>query len=847
DQGDLWDSGKVASDATLQAEYAGKGLAAREHAFWKVKIWDGKGLESAWSEPAAFSVGLLAAGDWQAKWIAFPNDDADKKTEPSPCFRKEFTLSKQVTRATMSICGLGQYELTLNGQKVGVPVVGPAWTTFSKSCDYDTLDVTGQLKAGGNALGIMLGNGMYNVLEFKNAAGQRLRYSKFAGSMGVPKAIAQLEIEYADGTRQTVVTDGTWKTSRGPVTFSHAYGGEDYDARLEMPGWNSAGFADGSWRAAAEVSGPGEGKAVLTPAMAPPIKVEKSYPPVKVTHPQTAMWVYDFGQNLSGWPEIKVSGPAGTTVKMTPGELLATNGTVSQATFHGPTWLSYTLKGGGEETWHPRFATLGYRYVAVEGAAPANEAEAGAARVLEISSKFVHGDVSQVGTFSSSDETLNRIHDLINAAILSNTQSVLTDCPHREKLGWLEQSHLMSDAIGMNYDVAALYTKICRDMRDAQMENGLVPNIAPEYTRFKDGFLDSPEWGSAMVIDPWFVYQTYGDTRLLSQQYDAMKRYVAYLGTKSSGDLLNHGLGDWYDIGPKKPGVAQLTTISLTSTATYYQDIEIMRKVAGILHHEADAREYAGLSAKVRGAFDGKFFDGATGEYEKGSQTADAMPLAVGLVDEGKRGAVVGKLIDAVKANGYRVTAGDVGFSYVVRALTEADRGDVMLRMMLQSDGPGYVEQLKKGATSLTEAWDAASGSSQNHLMLGHAEAWLYRGLAGIRNLDEGSGTAFKRFKVEPQIVGEVMSAEGDYHSPRGMIRSSWKLDALRQHLQLQVTVPANTTARVMVPGTDDKNVRESGKIAREAAGVHLVGVQNGRVVMDVGSGEYLFESTLPG
>ncbi len=800
DQGDLWDPGKVNSNATLQVEYAGKALPSMQHAFWKVELWDGGGAASAWSKVGQFSVGLLKPEDWQAKWIAFPNDDADKKTEPSPCFRKDFAISKPVARATMYICGLGQYELTINGQRSGDTVLGPAWTMFSKTCDYDTIDITAQLKQGANALGVMLGNGMYNVAEYKTANNVRLRYSKFAGTMGVPKLLAQLEIEYADGTRERVITDGTWKTTRGPVTFSHAYGGEDYDARLEMAGWDSAGFAGANWQATAEVAGPGNGKPRMEASMAPPIRVAKSFTPVKITHPKDGMWVYDFGQNLCGWPIIHVAGAAGATVKMTPGELLAADGTVSQSSFHGPTWLSYTLKGGGEETWHPRFATLGYRYVAVEGAAPADKSVAAVPQIRAMTSEFIHADVREVGTFASSDDTLNRIHALIDSAILSNTQSVLTDCPHREKLGWLEQSQLMCEAIGMNYDVSALYTKMCRDMRDSQTADGLVPNIAPEYTVFKDNFRDSPEWGAATVIDPWFLYQTYGDQRILREQYGVMKRYVAYLGTKSTDNLLNHGLGDWFDIGPKKPGVSQLTTNSLTSSATYYCDLHIMQQVAEVLHEDADAKQFAILADKVRSAFNAKFFDAATAQYEKGSQTAQSMPVAMGLVDDANRAAVIAKLADVVKDNKYQVTAGDVGFSYVVRTLTDADRGDVMLKMMLQSDGPGYVAQLKKGATSLTESWDASTGS-QNHLMLGHGEMWLYRGLGGIRNSDETGVVAFKKFEIVPEVVGDVASTQVTFHSPRGLIVSSWKRE--RTHLTLNVTVPPNTSAAGANPGRE--------------------------------------------
>ncbi len=517
-QGDLWDTGKVAGAESLQIEYAGKPLVAGQHVYWKVTIWENGDQASAWSTPASFSVGPLQPADWKAAWIGYPNDDANRTSQPAPCFRRVFTLNKPVARATLHICGLGQYELTLNGKKVGDSVLTPAWTAYAKTCAYDSYDVTAQLQPGGNALGIMLGNGMYNVLRIPN------RYTKFTGSVGVPKVIAQLEVEFADGAKTTLGTDTTWQTARGPVTFTHIYGGEDYDARKAMTGWDTPVWGDAPWVAAVEVPAPGT-NTQLVAAINPPVKIARVYPAVKVTQTTPGTWVYDFGQNLSGWPHLKVQGAAGTVVRLTPGELLASNGTVTQASSGSPVWFSYTLNGDGVEDWRPSFSYYGYRYLQVQGASPKAEAFSSIAAIEELTSEFIHADVRPVGKFVSSDDTLNRVHTLINMAILSNTQSVLTDCPHREKLGWLEQSHLMAHGIAMNYDLASLYTKICRDMRDSQTATGLVPSIAPEFTVFAGGFRDSPEWGSAAVIDPWFVYQTYGDTRILREQYDTMKKY----------------------------------------------------------------------------------------------------------------------------------------------------------------------------------------------------------------------------------------------------------------------------------------------------------------------------------
>jgi hypothetical protein len=510
-------------------------------------------------------------------------------------------------------------------------------------------------------------------------------------------------------------------------------------------------------------------------------------------------------------------------------------------------WFSYTLKGDGIEEWRPRFSYYGYRYIQITGALPPGidaDAASPLPRISEITSEFIHADIPIAGKFSSSDDTLNRIHTLINMAILSNTQSVLTDCPHREKLGWLEQSHLVADGIAMNYDISSFYAKICRDMRDSQTAAGLIPDIAPEYTTFSGGFRDSPEWGSAAVIDPWFLYQTYGDVRVLREQYDTMKKYVAYLESTSKDDIVAHGLGDWYDIGPGKPGNAQLTSLGLTSTAIYFRDIEILRDTAHLLKNAADERHYADIAARVKVAFNAKFYNPATGEFEKGSQTAMAMPVALGLVDAAHQAAVVTRLAEMVQAGHYRVTAGDVGFSYVVKALTDSGRGDVMLNMMLQSDGPGYVDQLRKGATTLTEAWDAQASSSQNHLMLGHAEAWLYRGLAGIQNDPTANAVAFKRILIHPQLAGDVASVSAEYQSPRGLIASAWKRNG--KVVSLTITIPANTTATLDIPSDSAAAITESGKSASSAAGLKLEASTVGTVSFTAGSGTYHIQSTLP-
>ncbi len=489
------------------------------------------------------------------------------------------------------------------------------------------------LHGGENALGILLGNGMYRVLHTEG------RYTKFVGSYGPPKCALLLHIEFAGGKSIDISTDSSWKTIPGPITFSSTYGGEDFDARREPQGWDQPGFDETAWHNAALVDGPG-GK--LLPEQATAIRVMHVYSSVKQTHPNSQVTVYDLGQNFAGWPEIATTGPAGATVKVIPGELLNKDGTVSQRSSGGPQWFSYTLRGKGTETWHPRFSYYGFRYVQVETSKPTGAS--GSVRILNLRGDAVHSSAAAIGSFYSSDNLLNRIHTLILRAIENNSVSLFTDCPHREKLGWLEETHLLAPSMLYDFDFARLYAATARNIADAQTADGpkagRVPEIAPQYVVFGvDGgiFDDSPEWGSAAVLAPWYVYQRNGDLRFLATQLDVMRKYTAYLATRAQDGIIAYGLGDWFDIGPGEPGVSKLTTPGVTATAIYYQDLRVLEQATALLGHDDESRDYERQAEKVRDQFNARFFDAAHHRYDKGSQTAQAMPLVVGLAPENER------------------------------------------------------------------------------------------------------------------------------------------------------------------------------------------------------------------
>lgn len=607
--GNIWDSRKVLSNQSLHIPYAGKKLEPAKTYYWKVQVWDKQQKPSAWSSISSWQMGLPAKEDWKgAQWIAYekmpdslvdilPIDvkkDTYKGNNVLPLLRKSFTANKPVKKATMFITGLGHFELHLNGKKIGDHFLDPGWTKYDKQALYVPFDVTGEIKNGENAIGVMLGNGFYYIPSISN------RYRKLKSAFGYPKMICRLVLDYTDGTQEDVVSDLSWKTAPSPITFSSIYGGEDYNANLEQKGWDNTGFSDGGWKPVLLVDGP----PVLNAQMAKPLKVMATFAPKEMREVKPGQWVFDLRQNASGIPSIKVQGKKGDTVRIYPAELLKADGSANQKASGGPYYLQYILKGDGVEEWQPRFTYYGFRYLQVNGAVPkAKSNPANLPSLLEVKGLHTRNAADKAGSFACSNDLFNRTFSLIDWAIRSNMVSVFTDCPHREKLGWLEQAHLMGSSVRYNYDVVNLFRKELLDMRYSQTEDGLIPEIAPEYVKFEWGdgmFRDSPEWGSSSILVPWYLYQWYGNSDVLRENYDVMQRYAAYLKTKAKGHLLSQGLGDWYDLGPKPPGVSQLTPMGVTATAIYYYDLNILRRIARLLEKTADAKKYEEEAADVK-------------------------------------------------------------------------------------------------------------------------------------------------------------------------------------------------------------------------------------------------------
>ncbi len=883
---DLWDSGVVRSDNSIMVPYAGRELPSAAQCWWKVRVWDQKGERSEWSAPAGFVTGILRPEDWGgAKWIALEPDgkvtvpalhglaidqDEYNRTAQShrlPQFRRVFPVGERLAQALLYVTGLGQFDCFLNGEKVGDHFLDPGWTKYDREALYVGFDVTQGLKAGQNVLGVMLGNGFYHIPP--------ARYYKLIGSFGAPKMRLCLVLRYEDGTEETIVSDASWKATDSPITFSSIYGGEDYDATLEQSGWKSdPAFDDSRWESALEV----EQDIVLKAQTQTPLKVRQVLPTVTRFRNEKGDWIYDLGQNASGIVRLSVQGEAGQSVTLRPAELLNADGTANQSATGSPYYFKYTLAGNhagegsenpaGEgsaqdegcdpgnhsgshapERWQPQFTYYGFRYVQVEGAVPQGEDNPeGLPVIVSLEGLHTCNSAEEAGTFICSKPMFNSIYNLIDWAIRSNLSSVTTDCPHREKLGWQEQNHLMQYSMQYRYKILPLYRKIIDDLAASQREDGAVTSIAPEYVRFEAGFEDSPEWGSSFIISPWYLYLWYGDIRPISTHYPAMKKYVDYLTSRSENHIVAYGLGDWFDIGPNPPGRAQLTSLALTCTAMYYYDALILSRMAALLGEEADARTYSDLAVQIRRSYNDTFFSPETGSYDRGSQCANALSLYLDLPDPDFRGEVIESLVADIRGRDNALTAGDIGYRYVLRALEESGRSDIIFDMNSKYDVPGYGWQLAHGATALTESWQAYENVSNNHLMLGHLMEWLFGGLGGLRQ-SEGS-VAFRDILIDPQIVGDVTSARTTYESPYGRITCEWSRTPTAY--TLRVDVPANCRAVVCLPTDDPERITEYGAPVSSRGDITPLGtVPEGMLFGEgrteasrwaVGSGSYLFE-----
>lgn len=802
---DIWNSGKILSDQNTFIRYAGKPLQSAKKYYWKVKVWTNKSRSGEWSKPAYFVTGLLAADKWNnAKWIAYQklpdsmkvypgvpgsgDQLGDKALKPAivPYFRKGFSLNKKIKSAYLFVSGLGQYALFMNGKRVDTTFINPAWSDYAKRDYYNSYDVTHLLKEGENAVGAIVAPGFLYI--------NRERYHKLLIAEDYPMLRLKMIVHFTDGSSKEIVTDDTWKTAPSAVTFSSVYGGEDFDANKIQEGWDSSLFDDHFWKDVLLVSGPG-GK--MQSQESYPVMFNEDFKPESIDSTNKKLWLYDFGQNVSGIVRIEAKSQKGYTIRIIPSELINANHTPDQNASGKPYYWQYTFSGDKQVTWQPLFSYYGLRYAGVQVLNAAGEqVNVNSVHINSLLSLHTQNGAPQVGKFNCSDTLFNKIFQLIRWGIRNNLSNVATDCPHREKLGWLEEAHLMGNSIQYNYNILRFYNKITKDMMDAQLPDGLVPDIAPEYVVFSDGFRDSPEWGSSSVLVPWYVYQWYGDKAILEESYGMMKRYVEYLGTKANHYLLSYGLGDWYDIGTNPPGVSQLTPLGVTATGYYYYDTKVLGKVATVLHREKEAARWFSLADSIRLAFNNKFLDTVTKVYATGSQTSFAIPLYFGIAPEKYKKQLLANLVDSIATHDYAITAGDIGFRYLVQTLENNGENEVIYKMNNRDNVPGYGYQIKMGATALTESWMALRTVSNDHMMLGHLMEWFYSALGGIRQ-QEGS-VGFKKILIEPQFVKGINWVNCSYNSINGEIAVHWKR-LKNNKIRLHVEIPVNTTAKVIL------------------------------------------------
>ena len=805
----IWTSGKIESEQSQNVKLGYINELKRGIKYqWKARVWDNRGRVSEWSEMGDFR---LAPSNIEnnAHWIgairredsnipegrnyhglALNSEEGKKWQETHPLsnssiyLRKEFLSNKKISDAVIYVSGLGHYEITLNGKKLGDSQFDPMWSDYDKTIYYNIFDVTDELQKK-NALGILLGNGFYNQ--------QGGRYVKMQVSFGPPTLFFKMIVTYNDGTTEEVVSDNSWKYSLSPLVFNDMYGGEDYDARLEQPGWGKPGFDDSQWSPVVIQETP---KGKLTAQTTFPIKIMETYSAVSVKEVGDS-YVYDMGQNLSGFPRIKVKGKKGDKIRLILGENIHEDGSVNQSQSGTPYYFDYTLKGGEEEIWQPRYSYYGYRYIQVNETRSAENGSGNADRIVrDIESLFVYNSNPQTSTFETSNDIFNNTHRLIVNAMKSNMHAVFTDCPHREKLGWLEQVHLNGPGLFYNFDLSTFAPKIMQDIRDSQLENGLVPDISPEYVIFEGGFRDSPEWGSASVILPFMYYQFYGDNSLIVEYYDVMKRYVDYLSSTATDHIVSHGLGDWCDYREDQPyGVSHNTPVALSASTHYYMVIDYLVEAAVITGNSEDEKYYSLLRSDVRDAFNREFYNEEDKYYGTGSQASNSMPLFAGIVELENREGVLDNLVKNVKERNYRLSTGDAGNRYLFQTLADNGLNEVMYKMHNHEEVPGYGFQLQFGATTLTELWDPRAGASWNHFMMGQIEEWFFKSLAGIKS--EGN-SGYKNIIIAPQPVGDLRYVNASYETMYGTISVDWKID--ENKITLNVSIPANSTAKIYLP-----------------------------------------------
>ena len=801
----VWDSGNVTSSESIQVEYKGTPLTSDSRYFWRVRYADANGAESPWSDTAAFATGLLQTSDWSAKWITGDN-----------LLRDAIDLVKPVKRARIFIAATGYYELHINGHRIGKHVLDPAWTDYTKRVLYSTYDVTRDLESGRNTLAVLLGRGWYGKAYHRE-----------------PNLICELRGEYRDGKTFLFTSGENWRAFKSPIVMDDIYNGETYDARLEKKGWDTNELQDrGDAVKIADLSG-----VVLSSQTMPAMEVVDTLVPHKMTESSPGVYVFDFEQNFSGWVKIKVQGVSGTKLRIRYAEIANPDGSIRVDNLRSARSTdTYILRGDPDgEEYEPRFTYHGFRYAEISGFP-------GVPSLDTVRGREVHTAIDSIGNFASSNSMLNGIQHMFVWSIKTNLASVPTDCDQRdERLGWMGDAHLSAETAILNFDMAAFYTNFLRDIQDAQGSQGEVPNIVPYVTRFNPDRVGDPAWGVAYPLIAAFMYENYGDKRILEQHYNGLKAWADFLHKHAPSGIMDYSyFGDWVAIDP--------TPKLLAATWAYIKSLDVVAMAAEALGKTQDAEQYRALATTVRSAFNEKF-RGPEGIYATGSQAAQVLALEAHVMPGKEEGGTMSRLLNDLNYyhNGH-LTTGILGTKYLFPVLASRGNADLAYEVLTQPDYPGYGYMLAHGATTLWELWQERTGpemNSHDHHMFASAGTFLYNVLAGI---NRGEGTAYEKIRIQPELVHGLEWASASTATIHGEIASSWKL--VGTGYQLKIVIPVGSTASVYLPKLKlaDPALLESGKplFLNDTAQTGVAGVSSVRaaeddIVCELGSGTYVF------
>lgn len=841
-EADLWNSGRVTSNHSQHNKYAGVELESRMDCYWKVRVWTNKG-ESDWSEPASWSMGLLYYNDWSARWIgfdrAFPwDDDSFHSRLSSRYFRKEFEVKKEVKRARVHIIGLGLYELSLNGEKIGDAVLAPAPTDYYKNIKYNVYDLTEQLNDGVNALGVVLGNGRFYTMR-QHYKGYKIK------NFGFPKMLFQLEVEYADGTTERIKSDNSWRgTADGPIRSNNEYDGEIYDARKTFDGWDEPGFDAEDWLIPEYVSQP---DGVYEAQLNSPMKVLMEVKPVSITAQGVGKYILDMGQNMVGWLNLQVEGQQGDTVRMRFGEILQEDGELFTANLRdAQATATYVLKGEGAERWEPQFTYYGFRYVEITG-------YPGTPTLDDFVGKVVSDDMALNGTFNTSNKLINQIYQNAYWGILGNYKGMPIDCPQRnERQPWMGDRPIMSFGENFIFDNAALYNKWLDDIAYAQKADGAISDVSPAYWRY---YSDNMTWSGTFLVIADMLYHQTGASYPIKKHYPAMKKWLAYMETRylKDGIMTKDSYGDWceppvsIEAGRGKNANRKYPS-ALISTAYYCYYLNLMQKFATISGHEDDIDDLKVREKQALLAFNREFYKPDQKGYGSNKLTENLLALGMNLVPEDRKEELIHTIVRTIEdTNEGHLSTGVVGTQWLMRTLTHNGHADLAWQLATNTTYPSWGYMVEQGATTIWELWNgntaAPKMNSYNHvMMLGDLISWYYEDLAGIESSAQEPG--FKKIIMQPQFIDELDFVEASYRSPYGLIESSWKVKG--RQLSWEITIPANSSAIVAIPGEKLEAVNESGKPLHGAVEIQLLEQKDGKLLLEIGSGNYHFETKMP-